>query len=324
MAQSLTQEFNLDIRPAANLAFQKIEQAHEDAKKAKKPLVVLMGESHHCPTHRMVRQLVMQKLSDEDYKFGYGVEYEWNYYPQDHQAFLADRKGEKSLDVSQRNRFFDCANQSFKNTLSFIADKKIPFRPNDTGRKYQDDKIICVPPPIAEFENSPKDLDAQCPDGMYLRNQVIVRHAMDHLGKLGNDYFYIQHCGSAHIFGDKPEALPYEQSLSALFEQAGAQTLMVVPELAYFTKDNILQDMPMDQQGKIIWLKDLFQGTVTYEKTKLNDFTKGWFNDYGIQNESHLLQIMSEESGGEIKLYNKKQGCFESLFKKIIAPLCGL
>jgi hypothetical protein len=288
MAQSLTQEFNLDIRPAANLAFQKIEQAHENAKK---PLVVLMGEDHSYPTHHMVRQLVMQKLSDEDYKFGYGIEYAWNYYPQDHQAFLADRKGEKSLDVLQRNRFFECAKQSFKNTFSFIADKKIPFRPTD---------------------------------GMYLRNQVIVRHAMDHLGKLGNDYLYIQHCGSAHIFGDKAEAFPYEQSLSALFEQAGAQTLMVVPEDAGFTKDYIPQDMPMDQQGKIIWLKDLFQGTVTYEKTELNDFTKRWFNNYGIQNESHLLQIMSEESGGEIKLYNKKQGCFESLFKKIIAPLCGL
>lgn len=207
-------------------------------------LFVPMGEIHTTPVSRLVMQGVMQNLKSRNYPIAFGFEGDHDIIS----SFLKDSidaqelKGLKELDVQNRGAvtmglFIEGvitvpeAGESLKNLFSFCIAEKISTRFNDAtiiSKGFRGvDAVLDIDDPLTRRfvekiipDNivGPRTLSAE---GGLIRNSIIVENALKH-AREAQARIYIQHCGAIHLAGEKYLGVPFQNSLTGLFDQQGA------------------------------------------------------------------------------------------------------
>jgi hypothetical protein len=243
---------SLDLRPAVDGIMDRFNAAAANLKEGQK-LVILMGECHDMPTHIFLQQLLMKNLLEQSKtKFAFGYEFPHNRMarilrknlkmniPKEFDSKLQshDPDGKMLLQLFKKYLENDNAPHSNKNLFSFLLAQKISTRFNDTARLYTSEGVYIDrndPQTKKILGNhlyfNQQRIDFQSSKGVALRNQMMVQNALQHMQDARVNV-YIQQCGSSHLLGIKKQDFPYspfEESLSALFAQAGAVVLSVFP-----------------------------------------------------------------------------------------------
>lgn len=234
-----------DIRPALHVLTQEIER-----RAAAGSLVVLMGEDHSVPLHKILRQGLLARLLQTSSSLAYGMER-----PHDLLGALLENKcgqpvapslrvqlGRSDYDGQKLSRAFRAllspVHTPFtgKNLLAFLAENKISIRANDAATVKQDKEVFLdLNDPLTQrliAQHKPHlqglPVSVTSADGIALRNHMIVDCACAHMKETGA-HIYVQDCGMGHLLGHQSArgVWPYADSLSALFAQAGMDVLPV-------------------------------------------------------------------------------------------------
>lgn len=238
-----------DLRPAVDGILAAIERRRQTTDG--KPLVVLMGENHNLPSHHMLQLMVIKKLCQDDQSLAYGIELPHNWLG----TMLAAKTARKiSRDVITNLEKMDSNGRriltmvlaftrginspvSHFTSQNFIRQKGLSVCFNDaaeTGYK----NFEPLPPGLDpedphlrnilerySWENIGQNVDPRTPEGVSLRNIVLMENICTH-AKNAKAKVYIQQCGMNHLFG-RLGASNYEDSLGAKFMKAGIPFLSV-------------------------------------------------------------------------------------------------
>lgn len=243
---------NLDA-PATVIA----DRAREHRAVDGKPLVILMGEEHTNPAHRMLQTLVLQKLHRHG-RVAHGSEYGHNKLGEildDAPLFMglnpdekarvsaADHDGALLLDaylmlytarfapVSEHTKFLLCRSLHISTRFNDLALKRLgDFDLHD---------------PLTRQVTGGRKLESDSGLAISLRNAAMVAASQAHMQHARPD-FYVHDCGLAHVFGMAGQ-YSYVNSLAARFRAAGIATLCVVPGTDSFG----LADLPDDSTGSM-------------------------------------------------------------------------
>ncbi len=309
-----------DLRPVLDVLQTEVERRTQGGRK----LVVLMGENHRKTMHIALGQSLLSRLLSSSSVLAYGLERSYDllphiltksfdrFLPSDLKRALisSDVDGEWMLKSCKAAFICNDAPLADSNLLSFCEAEKISVRANDAPtflmpnieglQHYLNNYDPVLRDVIARYAPAmlDKHIPACSPDGMYLRNQMMVEQALRHM-KHANAQVYIQKCGLAHVYGDdrfydndRSEAL-FSQSLSVLFAQAGMDVLPVFMESMFFEEDLIPPEArDARKSGAIIrHLSDEFFA--------LND---PYAEEYDAGAERACLERISNGSGGAFKV----------------------
>lgn len=282
-----------DIRPALDALTAEIAR-----RSARGPLVVLMGEDHTVPAHKLLRQSLMARFLKTSSPFAYGMEraHDMLAYlmektfgqtvPKDLRAQIAvaDHKGHRLARVFRAALTPEHTPLTGKNLLAFFLDNGISIRANDAAKIRIDNKWYLDLPP---GQNMP----VESRDGVALRNRMIVERALTHM-KESAAQSYVQDCGMGHLLGHQSQknVWPYAESLSAMFTQAGVDVLPV------YTADFCYVPDKLPEEGAAI----LASKGLVIEELNTRRFLTGMSAPYM---EVQLMEEMSAHSGDEIKIF---------------------
>lgn len=210
----------------------RLEEKPQDGK----PLFLILGETHSIAAHILLQLVVLKKLMNLNLKIAVGLEQQHNFLQQEFSGYakevygflqnelppIPDPGGTNGLRVLYEHDYAD-ANLAIKLRTRFLLEQGILTSFNDaaSGERHLNaqDNLTCL-----TIETTPgvvKDsrISAVKPEGMHVRNRFMVEHAQEHAAQTGVN-IYIQQCGNSHVVGKKPK-LPFQQSLGALFMEAG-------------------------------------------------------------------------------------------------------
>lgn len=238
-----------DLRPAVKGVLDSIDKARANLR-PDQPLVVLMGEYHPWPTHRVLQYMLVEQLHNAGKKIACGFEISHNILfnvltkhlrcpaPPEIAKFIcdADRNGDKALlsflaihyglsspvccatlmklcrRLSIASRFNDLA--IIQNDGELFLDNADPFTWN----------TIISHPEYQHFKKS-KKIDAKGLEGVKIRNTAIVNLAAEHL-QYAEPEIYLQFIGNNHVAGNNAN-FHYLDSLTIRFSKAGIPVLPV-------------------------------------------------------------------------------------------------
>lgn len=221
--------------------------------KADVPLVVITGERHSVPAHRVHHMAVIKALREQEptvvsleaphnlsaLTYKHLTEIDPNLEVKD-RLKASDRIG----DVSIKSAIVESDDHTRTTFFRFLSHNEIPVRFTDaavTDRNlidYEDPSTADSLP--AEFNRAANPLAYQ-KEGVEIRNRHMAKAAASHAREHGaRILFHI--CGGAHIAGDKTLKFPGSESLSAYFK---AQSLPVLAMPIAF-KDWEIDELPED------------------------------------------------------------------------------
>lgn len=308
--QILCEDNPLDLRPAAVAVVQKLKHLRAQPTNDKPP-VIIMGEAHNKPTHRLLQQAVMALCTDEGLSVAYHFEQEhsllpqllksrlnMNLSPRDIAALsVADSSGRMLLKTAMLFRPVRFATYSAENVFAFAMDNNIAVAFTDAA-KCRDDGAGRVAtlnlrdPLTAQFtaakRGQPVTSDAvisvETPEGMDIRNQMMVAKSVAHAQQVKPDII-VHHCGFQHAVGDARFGFSYAGSLAKQFQGMGHDTVVVCPAAA--SGDEHIPPDAAEGRGAICVVNGL----------AANEFTQ---ND--LSEKAFLREIMYQ-SGGLIAPY---------------------
>lgn len=225
----------LDLRPAVDITLKAIDDRLATLPEGT-PLVVLVGENHDTPAHRVYQQLLASRLLARETDFA--VAMEW---PHNQLAVVA--KEEMGIPVSKGLYYeISALDTDGRGVLSaFMGFGTSIYAPLS---KHQ---VIgfCCHNVIKTIFNDAADINGRTaldlrdpftaavgristagPDGMAIRNRVMARRGVDYVCRQGLPII-IQPVGLAHVFGWHDQKVFYEDSLCAAYRKAGAEVLPV-------------------------------------------------------------------------------------------------
>jgi hypothetical protein len=291
----------------------------------KGPLIVLLGEFHHVSSHVVMVQALMEGLqrSAPNLSFAYGLERQYDLLekimteklgtvapPHQRGAITAaDKDGKQLIDAYLQTEVVPGAPMSRHNVLAFCRAHNVSVRAVDTTLGDED--------PLARLmieRHAPHLVGTEIRgisiEGMHLRNRAVVARTQSHLQDTGADVYFLPY-GSAHLLGwnkgiEVEHDYPTSQSLGALFDQQGIQTLTVFQTWSGGdTKIDLERCLPKDistaQLRKSVIVNDLTPAAFWQNPDKGQDFSSANKN-IGAAEVAHL-QEMSYQSNGKLKLY---------------------
>ncbi len=238
-----------DMRPYADAivkqALKNLKEKPDDGK----PLVLLIGEAHSAPAHKIIQMLVLKQLKEKGINIAFGIEGEHNMLPQrfseitnrtiseeeaDYIKFR-DPDGILTLKTDIGFRHYSEADLSRKILNRFALTHKISTRFNDAAKNQegdlndQDSLNRQIIQDILPHKTENVIIPTNKAEGIHVRNHIMVQNALKH-AKDTQAQIYIQHCGAFHLMGCQIkgyEDIPYQQSLSPLFQKEGCSVFNV-------------------------------------------------------------------------------------------------
>lgn len=313
MPKTITVSDPCDLRPAVDGLMSRIENVSKSLREGQ-PLVILMGEQHNLPSHIMLQHLLLDRLRKSaasrvavgfeeprnlpDVILNKGFDINTRHVPPG-ALMAADRDGYKSLSAALALWNPDDAPLSVLSLFDFC-------RQNFSSR-FNDAAKVCGP---SGFINriDKKDpatsavmtrLGMDCggilspisPPGLKLRNIMMAESAMTHIRESGAR-LYIQRCGRTHIFGDIKGGHHYQDSLTALFADAGAAVLPVFVDIPKFDAEQTLQTA--------------FKAPETRHTMIVKNLCDKEFMDTKSDGEAGFINELARHSGADIKIFNDR------------------
>ncbi len=265
------------ILEAAQIVTRDIESKLASMPDDGEPLFVVLGEHHDLATHKLAEMRIVHDLQRKGYKVAVGLENSYN---------LAQTSLEKEQQQNP-SAFTDIMAEQLQTTphgdsmhvwiaeaalmteetyltnkarLKSFTQSGVSVGLNDAARsdantgRYLDHEDSYLQGVIHgnEIDTGDKAVDAFSALGISLRNQVMMTMATGHAAGQKPD-IYIQICGALHMAGHENPgpalgALPYSQSLTALYEAKGRYVLGV----PLFNDDFTEASLPADRSGAVV------------------------------------------------------------------------
>lgn len=234
---------------------------------SKRPILV-MGELHDYPSHRLLMQAVLKDCSERGLKTALHFEYDHNFLTRiaqtrvglpfhDEGAFALaklDPQGDLLVKAALCYNPFRYSSRTAQNLLAFCHDKKISAVFTDAAKtkfieagrsRFLDPKDPETKVLIGRFSGSEdSQIDIESSQGIELRNMMMVQKTYEALERHKAD-IVVHHCGREHVFGDVRYGFSYASSLSAQFKDRGFHVTSVFPDHR-FASDNIPEEALRD------------------------------------------------------------------------------
>ncbi|MFA7276834.1 MAG: hypothetical protein WC043_08535 [Pseudobdellovibrionaceae bacterium] len=244
-----------DVQPAARGIFERILLTRRSLC-SPQPVIVLMGEDHTKPSHKLLHQAVMALCHQHGLSVSYHFEHEHNVAarllrsragvalgPVQEERFAArDVQGALALKTTMLYEPFRYATRSYENLFGFCLDEGVRTVFIDAaktpavglnGRKNLNLRDARTHQAAEQFLGRPcaltEEICAESPDGMAIRNQMMVAASLRDAAQNPRDVVAV-HCGYHHLLGDQRDGFLYDTSLMALFSQQSDAVLAVFPQ----------------------------------------------------------------------------------------------
>lgn len=244
------------------------------------PLVIIMGEAHNIPSHSIARAHLLKTLKSQfetntNLRFAYGIEDHLSRI--DREFFAKSPLSEAKIRISGNINGFGlalAAPLTSQAMAKFLYEEAIETQLNDIRAERNPDIFGTVidqkDPETKNFvvKHAPEFVDKRIIRssdfgydnrlGLMLSNRMMVKKVTQHI-KNTQSKIYVQHCGLTHTFGDRQlanllgSAIPYNESLTYYFREAGYGVLTVMPDFTHIpyasieTMDNTVLAEGLDQ-----------------------------------------------------------------------------
>lgn len=257
----------MNLQTAVSAIMERIEAV--SASLNGRPLVVLIGENHELPAHKILQTLLLQKLhARKTQGLACGMEVAGNtparvierivenatLSPEEkYRLNTDDPSGQDALSAYLAYINPTPAPVSRHTHLEFCRSAGIPTRFTDAAETISEDldskdpvtgKIMKDNPP--GWRDSVRGHEGTGSYDFKIRNLVMAHEAQKHLQQVGAQ-LYIQQSGVAHTLGSKPHKSAYQDSLHARFKEAGVDTLSVLLTSRMFN----LGDIPSEASSHL-------------------------------------------------------------------------
>lgn len=323
---------SMDLQPALSAIMQRIENV--SASLNGRPLVVLIGENHELPAHKILQTLLLTKLHGQrPDKIACGMEISGNKLGQivscienknltsaeKREISTQDPSGQMALSAYLAYINPLSAPVARHTQLAFCRSSKIPTRFTDAADNSAEDldsedpvtgAIMKAHPP--GWRDNDKGTEGTGAYDLKIRNLVMTAEAQKHIQETGAQ-LYIQQAGVAHILGSKIHKAAYKDSLQARFKQAGFDTLSVIVT----SKDFDLKDIPAFELPTD--LSDcLFIGNIDEKRVRGYDGDEGEYIKALLKRSQADLQIFDYNT--EPKTRNELQEYVDTQARHWIKP----
>jgi hypothetical protein len=303
--------YNLAPAAAAISEAVKCAMDEETAKGERgKPIVLIMGEEHKTPTHKLLKAMVIEHLDIQAKKIIFAMEADYTTnrrtpsYTTLSSYILNQTTHQKGLPIifNDAARLEENKNNEYATTL----------KQNDSLNKISIDHY-CKNNSI----HIDKPIDLKLPAAMAIRNHFMATYATHHLQKQ-NSKIVIQSTGAAHVLGNADKEFKFKHSLAQCYINLGYRVITVLPDLSDKINFRIPEDSFRHKNIQTIQVKGLADHTFSYD---VYSFIKNSL----YNQERQVIEKISNASGfsipetNKIKLPKIYQTEFPSLAKRLIA-----
>lgn len=226
-----------------------------------KPVVVLMGEVHDQPSHRLLMQGFLAAAKADGLDPSFHMEHEHRLLSriaridagvelkgwQAEALTTAERDGKILLQATMAYRPLSYNPVIGHNLMAFCLENAVPVAFTDaakSGKARDTEKALDqsdreTAQQIAAFyserfnraasASSDAPLSVEGPDGIAIRNRMMVDLSGRHLD-LSRSNLLVHHCGREHLLGDTRSGFDYADSLAARFAAQGYRVVTVFPD----------------------------------------------------------------------------------------------
>ena len=233
-----------DMRPHADKIVVRTIERLSEARAAGKPLILIIGENHTIPAHRVIQMLVLKKLKELGHVVSFGMEQPHDTVLKEFSGYSVvptperlgalkneiaqtDHNGQISLKTFMAQTSCLVSDTSYKTLMKFALTQKLSTSFNDAAnctKKVTNELVLDSRDPITALimrKHGVLDALSISATGIRVRNAVIVAEALEHMKQTGAE-IYVQNCGTGHLAGFKDEGFSFQDSLIAQFKKAGA------------------------------------------------------------------------------------------------------
>lgn len=241
-----------DLAPTINILTDTIDDKLRTADRSPdKPLVILLGEEHATPSHKMIQISALSYLVQCGHKDDllFAVEGSYNLLSKyiegryelsipknfNENLHIHDPKGHLLLHAILEKSPYPYAPQSDNHLFKHYLHHNISVLFNDAGR---DGDILSPSAPLThaiakdkygiDLYRTPIVIDTNNPDfdrrSVDIRNDVMVTRAL-HTAKSDGRSIIVQHCGQAHTHGNEEAGVAYSTSLTKRYQEAGCDVM---------------------------------------------------------------------------------------------------
>ena len=250
-----------DVTAVTKAILDRVRHVQGEAADASKPVVVLMGEVHDQPSHRLLMQGFLAAAKADGFEPSLHLEHEhqllgriaridagielksW----QADALSLAERDGKILLQATMAYRPLSYSPIIGHNLMAYCLENAVPVAFTDaakSGRASDSERILdqsdretarqIAAYYSARFNHAASSVpetpvSVEAPDGIAIRNRMMVDLSGRHLG-LSRSTLLVHHCGREHLLGDTRSGFDYRDSLAAQFAAQGYQVVSVFPE----------------------------------------------------------------------------------------------
>ncbi len=243
-----------DLGPPADIILRAIQETRADMEATgdTRPLVILMGETHSMPAHVGLQEAVMSRMQQQKLDFSLRIELPHDFLTKKLAGNRSrvsyeqyDPEGRARLSCFATKFIHDYAPATSISNITFCLQHKITTIFNDAARN-QDDSI--------DFDD---DLTCKAANDLHIStetsiceastNQMAIRNKVMASWPLEKDTI-LQKTGTLHIFGHNKN-LPFTQSLTSTYEQAGARILPIFITTKYMSAG--INSLPRDAYHRL-------------------------------------------------------------------------
>lgn len=250
-----------DVTPVTAAILDRVALARSRQADSKKPVVVLMGEVHDQPSHRLLMQGFLEAARSGGLRPAFHMEHEHQLLSriaridagvdlkgwQAEALSKADTDGRVLLQAVMAYRPLGYSPLTGQNLMAYCLENAIPVAFTDaakSGRSQGADRTLDVSDrqtaaQIASYHSpqfnqaaAPQDLPTllvEEPDGIAVRNRMMRDLSAARLESAGSDLL-VHHCGREHLLGDTRSGFAYKDSLAVQFAAQGYTVISVFPQ----------------------------------------------------------------------------------------------
>lgn len=234
-----------DLRPATEEITRQIFDLKNPKDGKNKPVIVIMGEVHTNPLHRLLQQGVLARCSEAGLSVAYHMEREHNLLghiartrrgiqasPQlDGTLAYHDKDGQVLAKIALKYAPVRYATAAAENILGFCLDNGIATAFTDVAKRYSNERAQVFDwrdPETKLIIPHGETINVESPQGMALRNRFMAQKTAGLIVQRQSDVV-VHHCGREHVLGDSLSGFSFAESLFAKFLAQGFLTIAVFP-----------------------------------------------------------------------------------------------
>lgn len=254
-----------DLRPIAEKIADRVVAKRNLATGKKSPLILVLGENHSMPAHIMTSMMVIRRLQEKGFCLAVGMEQSANLieesfsrysrlvYARDRMPISYPQLALKKYIIDERR-----AAPISSSILGIdLLTRKIPVFFTDVSQYSQ--AIHLTEPEVAavcEEMGLRKDEPVECesPQGIALRNTLMVQRASNHISRLQNLDIFVIVCGSNHMAGSRTQhqIIPYDRSIAQLLIARNYEVLAVPFQASDWCKDNLPPEHGLNSDNSLL------------------------------------------------------------------------